>query len=65
MVIGEFIDWYSRAVELGLREAMVEGVVVRRRIHDRNTGIVEREQRTQYARVLKDALDRRRAATSD
>ena len=62
VVIGEFVDWYSRAVEQGLREAMVDEVVVRRRIHDRNTGILEREQRTQYARVLKDALDRRRGA---
>jgi glycosyltransferase involved in cell wall biosynthesis len=60
VVIGEFVDWYSRAKEKGLREARVDDVVVRRRIHDRNTGIVERDRRTQYARVLKDALDRRR-----
>ncbi|HXY92324.1 MAG TPA: glycosyltransferase family A protein [Acidimicrobiia bacterium] len=63
ITIGEFIDWYSRAVEIGLREAEVDAVVARRRIHDRNTGILARDLRTQYAHVLKDALDRRRAGT--
>jgi len=62
VVFGEFVDWYSRALEIGLREARIDEVVTRRRIHDRNTGIVERGLRSQYARVLKDALDRRRAA---
>ncbi len=60
VVFGEFIDWYSRATEAGLREATVDDVVTRRRIHDRNAGVVQRELRGQYAQVLKDVLDRRR-----
>ena len=64
VVFGEFIDWYSRATEAGLREATVDRVVTRRRIHDRNAGVVQRELRGQYAQVLKDALDRRRAGDS-
>ena len=59
-MFGEFIDWYSRATEAGVREAKVDRVVARRRIHDRNTGITRRELRGDYAHVLKDALDRRR-----
>jgi glycosyltransferase involved in cell wall biosynthesis len=62
VVFGEFIDWYSRATEAGLREATIDRVVTRRRIHDRNAGVVRRELRGQYAQVLKDALDRRRSS---
>ncbi len=62
VVSGEFIDWYLRATEAGLREATIDRVVTRRRIHDRNAGVVKRDLRVQYALVLKDALDRRRAA---
>jgi glycosyltransferase involved in cell wall biosynthesis len=62
VVFGEFIDWYSRATEARLREATIDRVVTRRRIHDRNAGVVKRDLRVQYARVLKDALDRRRAS---
>jgi glycosyltransferase involved in cell wall biosynthesis len=61
VAVGEFVDWYSRATEAGLHEATVDRVVTRRRIHDRNAGVVKRELRGQYAQVLKDALDRRRA----
>jgi glycosyltransferase involved in cell wall biosynthesis len=62
VVFGEFIDWYARALEAGVREARLDRVVARRRIHDRNAGIVQRDQRGDYAHVLKDALDRRRGA---
>jgi glycosyltransferase involved in cell wall biosynthesis len=34
---GEFIAWYGWARELGLRELVVPEVLVRRRIHSRNT----------------------------
>ncbi len=61
VVFGEFIDWYSRATEAGVREVKLDHVVARRRIHDRNTGILQRDLRGDYAHVLKDALDRRRA----
>jgi len=61
ILIGDFIDWHSRALEAGLREAGIDRVVTRRRIHDRNAGIVLRDLRGQYAHVLKERLDRRRA----
>jgi Glycosyltransferases involved in cell wall biogenesis len=59
--VGEFIDWYSRAVELQLRSLVLPHVFLWRRIHDSNTGICERQSVTDYARVLKASLDRRRA----
>lgn len=59
--VGEFIDWYSRAVAMQIRSLVMPDLFLWRRIHDSNTGIRERQSRSDYARVLKAALDRRRA----
>ena len=58
--IGEFVDWYARAIEKGLRSMMLAEVVTRRRLHGSNQGVRMREFRKDYVRVLKAALDRRR-----
>ena len=60
--VGEFIDWYARAIELGLKSRVTQDLVLWRRLHDSNTGIRERASVSDYARVLKASLDRRRAA---
>lgn len=61
--VGEFIDWYARAMELGLVSRVLPELVLWRRLHDSNTGIRERASYGgDYARVLKASLDRRRAA---
>jgi glycosyltransferase involved in cell wall biosynthesis len=60
--LGEFIDWMARAQEAGLRMTRMDETVLRRRIHDSNTGIRERGSRSEYAAVVKAALDRRRRA---
>ena len=57
--VAEFVDWYARAIEHGLREEVLPQVVLRRRLHKRNLGRTKRELRTEYARVLGDALRRR------
>jgi glycosyltransferase involved in cell wall biosynthesis len=61
--LGEFIDWYARAKEIGLIERMLPGIVLRRRYHESNTGRIRAGSRGDYARVLKAALDRRRAGS--
>lgn len=58
--VGEFIDWYAKAMDAGLRSRMLPDVVALRRIHATNQGITQRPARTDYARILKAALDRRR-----
>jgi glycosyltransferase involved in cell wall biosynthesis len=58
--LGDFIDWYSRAVDEGLRSIMVSEVVMMRRIHANNTGLQKRSLRPEFARILKASLDRRR-----
>mgnify|MGYP001267181171 CR=1 FL=1 len=63
--VGEFIDWYARADERGLRFAQIGAVVLRRRLHETNTGRLQRDARPDYVRVLRAALQRRRQAQSD
>jgi glycosyltransferase involved in cell wall biosynthesis len=58
--VAEFLDWYVRALELGLKSEMLPQVVARRRVHGTNLSFREREHRSDYVSVLKLALDRRR-----
>jgi glycosyltransferase involved in cell wall biosynthesis len=58
--LGDFVDWYLRAMEKGLTSFMLPYIVLRRRIHSANKVICERNYQTDYVRILKDALDRRR-----
>jgi glycosyltransferase involved in cell wall biosynthesis len=59
--VGEFIDWYARAVELNVRSLVLPELFLWRRIHDSNQGVRERQSVSDYARVLKAKLDRKRA----
>jgi len=60
--VGEFIDWYLRAQEVGLKTKLVPKLMLRRRIHKTNQGIVNRASATDYVKIIKQSLDRRRAA---
>ena len=53
---------YMQAIEQGLSVAMPPRLVVRRRIHEANQGLQRVAQaRSEYLRVLKASLDRRKA----
>lgn len=58
--VGEFIDWYLKSQEKGLRTFILPDVVLCRRLHTTNMGIRKRDERMDYVRILKAALDRRR-----
>lgn len=58
--VGEFIDWYARAEEAGLRHAMLSPVLLRRRVHDGNATRRERSAFADYARIVHAAARRRR-----
>jgi glycosyltransferase involved in cell wall biosynthesis len=63
--VGVTVDWYARAMEAGLRSAMLPDVLLERRLHLTNNGLRERDSRAQYLRVLKASLDRRRAQAEE
>ena len=59
----DFLDWYARAHEIGLRGEVLLEVVAERRIHATNFGVQNsHQQRRSYLKTLKTTLDRRRAA---
>jgi glycosyltransferase involved in cell wall biosynthesis len=60
--VGEFMDWYGRAIDRGLRSVMLPQVVSMRRVHGGNHSLTRQSQPQNYAHVLKAMLDRRRAA---
>ncbi len=63
--VGEFLDWYGRAQDQGLLLGSLARPLYRRRIHDTNLGIRARDSRKDYATVLKQMLDRRRAQNAE
>ncbi len=62
--VGNFVDWFARAKETGLRMTMRPELVLRRRIHETNTGRAQPAARPDFARILKASLDRRRAGAA-
>jgi len=67
---GEFLDWSFRAKEKGLKELLLPDVLMKRRIHSSNMGILKRNTHTanthaDYVRILKSSLDRRRNVASE
>jgi glycosyltransferase involved in cell wall biosynthesis len=58
--LGEFLDWYGRARDKGLKDVMLQEVVLKRRIHASNMVTLNRGSQTEYIRALKASLDRRR-----
>jgi glycosyltransferase involved in cell wall biosynthesis len=58
---GYWFDWYSRFLEAGVRTVDVDAVVLRRRMHNQNSSIMQSHMLGEYARALHASLVRRRA----
>jgi glycosyltransferase involved in cell wall biosynthesis len=63
--VGDFVDWYLKAVEKGMKSIVLNDVVTLRRIHADNMGFRERKSQTDFVRILKASLDRRRKIEMD
>jgi glycosyltransferase involved in cell wall biosynthesis len=62
---GDFLDWYLRAQEAGLRSRMLPDLVGYRRIHQANTGARNPGSQVDYTRVVRAALARRRQSSGN
>ena len=58
--VGEFIDWFARAREMGLTSRVIQQVLLFRRLHDANLGRQDGGSRVDFTRVLRATLERRR-----
>ncbi len=63
--VGEFVEWYARAAELSISDVILPQTVLQRRIHASNSGILHRNARSDYVRVVKAAMDRRRRRVAE
>jgi glycosyltransferase involved in cell wall biosynthesis len=59
--IGEFISWFDRAQEKGLRYDTLPDLLLRRRVHLGNS-VHNHEAKSDYLHILKRRIDRSRAA---
>lgn len=59
---GEFVDWYLRAADQGLRAEMLDDLVLRRRVHRGHLGKRTDAASQDYVRIVRHSLERRRAA---
>lgn len=62
---GEFIEWYQRALDAGLTPSVLQDVLMHRRIHPLNHGIVEKSRKNDYARIARETIMRRREKKDD
>ena len=58
--IGEFIDWYSKAIQLKMKSLVLPEILLKRRIHLSNTGLNNRQNFSDYVKIMKQSLDRKR-----
>jgi glycosyltransferase involved in cell wall biosynthesis len=58
--MGDFLDWYGRAMLTRMNVEMLPETVVYRRIHANNYQRTHKHERRDYLRAVKDLLDRRR-----
>jgi hypothetical protein len=61
--VSDGLTFMLRARELGLKQAMLAETVTLRRVHGQNHSIRNRGERAEFARLLKQSLDRRRAGS--
>jgi len=58
--VAETVDWYARATDLGLTGLVLPEVVLERRLHPLNSGMRERDARSDYLQVIRASMERRR-----
>ena len=63
--VGEFIDWYAKAMDARLKSYLLPDVVLGRRLHGNNTTLRKKAEHSDYLRVLKASLDRRRTIAAE
>lgn len=59
--VSDGLTFMLRARELGLKQTMLPETVTMRRVHGENHSLHNRGERAEFARLLKQSLDRRRA----
>lgn len=62
---GEFLDWFNRAKDMGLKHLLIDQIQMRRRIHYTNHGITQQANKDDYLRIARERLMKRKGGMSD
>ncbi|PKN53585.1 MAG: glycosyltransferase family 2 protein [Deltaproteobacteria bacterium HGW-Deltaproteobacteria-13] len=58
---GESVDWMFKAKEAGLNFGVVDQVLVKRRIHETNKGVLDSAtSKNEYLKIIRESVNRRR-----
>jgi glycosyltransferase involved in cell wall biosynthesis len=58
---GESVDWIFKAQEAGLNIQLIDQVLVKRRIHETNKGILDSStSKSEYLKIIRESVNRRR-----
>lgn len=57
VILGEFAEWYGRALNLGIGIGCVSSLLLLRRIHGENIGIKQKHHFNDYLHILKKKID--------
>jgi glycosyltransferase involved in cell wall biosynthesis len=63
LLVAEWVDWYVRMRETGLKEAWLPDVLVARGLHRSNNSLLQQSARIEYCRILRTHLHRPRQGT--
>ena len=57
----EFVDWINKAKEIGLKIETLNDILVFRRIHETNVGVMDRDNsRSDYFKIIKESLNKKK-----
>jgi len=59
--VADLVDWYARSVEARLKSLILPEIVLERRLHSANSGLREQSPHSDYLRVIRAAMERRRS----
>jgi hypothetical protein len=51
--VGDFVDWFAKSMEAGLKSHMLPDILFKRRVHGRNMTILERSSQGDFVRIFK------------
>jgi len=62
MQFGDFIEWFTRAKNAGIKYAVIDEILVHRRVHLNNYTRKNKHELSNFALIMKQHLDRKRAS---
>jgi len=63
--VGEFIEWFDRAKNMGYTYHLLDEILMKRRLHDQNIGLTKSTGPNNFAQILRESLRKKRKAAME